>query len=117
MSEYTPDTERVREAYEEFYYDEAMPDAKKPAVVSTEFDRWLAEVERAAAEKAWAEGELAGTRNQRDFEQYRQGRLTEEGYRGRAAKRPNPYRRNEGDRNNVVLDSGTVPEEQVSKRN
>lgn len=55
------------------------------------------EVERAAAEKAWTEGELAGTRNQRDFEQYRQGRLTEEGYKGRVAKRPNPYRRNEGE--------------------
>ena len=52
----------------------------------------LAEVRREAAEKAWREGELAGTRNQRDFHLYQQGKITETEYERRVNERANPYR-------------------------
>ncbi|UOQ60365.1 hypothetical protein MUN76_15250 [Leucobacter rhizosphaerae] len=52
MSEYTPTTEEVRSAA-----------ATLNMCRYSEFDRWLAEVERASAEKAWDEA-------CRDTEQY-----------------------------------------------
>lgn len=45
MSEYTPTTDEVRDAYAGHDFDQAIS--------SAQFARWLAEVERAAAEKAW----------------------------------------------------------------
>lgn len=56
MSEYTPTTEEMREFFctpmtesqginEEFHWE-----------MEGRFERWIAEVERAAAEKAWLEG-------------------------------------------------------------
>ena len=44
MSDYTPTTEEVRDAYAGHDFDYAIAGAQ--------FDRWLAEVERASAEKA-----------------------------------------------------------------
>lgn len=45
MSEYTPVTDEVRESYAGFDFDSG--------IAGDQFDRWHAEVERAAAEKAW----------------------------------------------------------------
>lgn len=50
MSEYTPTTEQVRDAYAED--DVGVPRPK----YFPEFDRWLAERDRQIAEKAWQEG-------------------------------------------------------------
>ena len=56
MDEYTPSADEVRG-----YYAFGQIDPSNPSCpVRAEFDRWLAEVERAAAEKAWDEGEEAG---------------------------------------------------------
>lgn len=54
MSDYVPTTDRVRADYAETY---EGTDERRYA----RFDRWLAEVERAAAEKAWVEGAHAVT--------------------------------------------------------
>lgn len=63
MSEYTPTTQEIKKfAAEMLGWDLADPDAA--------FDRWLAEERRAAAEKAWDEGEEAEARN-RAQEEYR----------------------------------------------
>ena len=65
MSEYTPTTDEVRGDYAHFQ----TPGGTDPVTGEfaeglAEFDRWLAkhdaEVECAAAEKAWDEGEQAG---------------------------------------------------------
>lgn len=78
MSDYTPTTDRVRADYAETY---EGTDERRYA----RFDRWLAEVERAAAEKAWDRcvGEMPidpdwknfyGDNNPYRAEAYRQGR-------------------------------------------
>jgi hypothetical protein len=51
MSEYTPTTRDVRQ----YWVREWAPSPELEA----QFDRWLAEVERAAAEKAWEAGHEA----------------------------------------------------------
>ncbi|WP_053387013.1 hypothetical protein [Leucobacter japonicus] len=51
MSEYTPDTEFVRDAYVDGQ-DDSHNDGKSRELHAARFDGWLAEVERAAAEKA-----------------------------------------------------------------
>ena len=51
MNDYTPKTANVRTAYA--YIDE--PTEQEVDANFAAFDRWLAEVERAAAEKAWDE--------------------------------------------------------------
>ena len=61
MSEYTPTTAEVRE---EFVYGHQEVDMRGNVVVSFDeanvrWDRWLAKVERAAAEKAYSEAALA----------------------------------------------------------
>jgi len=48
--EYTPTTEEVRQ-----HWGIAVDLDRRDSRLA-EFDRWLAEVERAAAEKAWSEG-------------------------------------------------------------
>lgn len=77
MSDYTPTTEEVRDAYAGHDFDYAIAGAQ--------FDRWLAEVERAAAEKAWTDGWNEGV----DFEVYVRD-INQAG--------PNPYRLNEGEK-------------------
>lgn len=49
--EYTPTTDEVRADYAAGQINPSDPHCP----VRAEFDRWLAEVERAAAEKAWGE--------------------------------------------------------------
>lgn len=56
MSEYTPTTGVVRGAYVEDQIGYAMPYHIPESEHEERFDRWLAEVERAAAQKAWGEG-------------------------------------------------------------
>ena len=68
MSEYTPTTAEVRE---EFVYGHQEVDMRGNVVVSFDeanvrWDRWLAKVERAAAERAWGEGHIAGRDYQGD---------------------------------------------------
>ncbi|UOR02043.1 hypothetical protein MUN77_01545 [Leucobacter allii] len=57
MSEYTPTTEQVRNIYAYERENElgwaGLDDDQTIFEMQAEFDRWLAEVERAAAEKAW----------------------------------------------------------------
>lgn len=60
-------------------------------------ERLVKERERAASEKAWNEGNVAGQKGQRDFDMWRQGKLTEPELDQRESKRANPYRRNEGE--------------------
>jgi len=72
MSDYTPDTDEVRGAWEVIMYeggasagskaDAHWDDARRAA----QFDRWLAEVERAAAEKAWDESRRSYLRSRAD---------------------------------------------------
>lgn len=68
MSDYTPTTDEVRLEYMAVRWG-------KSNIVSfdarAEFDRWLAEIERAAAEKAWGEGTRAQWRlgQTRDIDQ------------------------------------------------
>lgn len=53
MSDYTPTTEEVRQQY---VFSDSVIDGtsfEDPAQGEAEFDRWLAQVELAAAEKAW----------------------------------------------------------------
>ena len=98
MTEYIPTLDEVRDKYadarvgigEWTRFDESVKQAVESAYA--EFDRWLASVERAAAEKAWREGELAGTRNQRDCHLYQQAKITETEYERRVNERANPYR-------------------------
>lgn len=67
MSEYTPTTAEVRDAYIEgvehdCYYEGDVKATPDGIYEGERFDRWLAEVERAAAEKALAEAAVGGTR-------------------------------------------------------
>lgn len=62
MSDYTPTTEEVRNSYKSGAWlkgregvPQFNPDEYRP-IYFAEFDRWLAEVERAAARQAWEEG-------------------------------------------------------------
>lgn len=59
MSDHTPTTEQVRNIYANEREDElkwdGLDDDQAIFEMQAEFDRWLAEVERAAAEKAWDE--------------------------------------------------------------
>ena len=91
MSEYTPTTENVRQTFA--YVQAGLDDDDGYPFVThihvETFDRWLAEVERAAAEKAWTEGTHSA-------EQFYQSHIPAYG------KTPlpmpvNPYRRNEGE--------------------
>ena len=52
MSEYTPTTEQVRLDYVMAYSEKES----SQILAERDFDRWLANVERAAAERAWLEG-------------------------------------------------------------
>lgn len=88
MREETPTIEQARHAY----CDGLSGTSRTRAESIAEFDRMIAEVRREAAEKAWREGELAGTRNQRDFHLYQQGKITETEYERRVNERANPYR-------------------------
>lgn len=61
---YTPTTEKVRSDYiRESAGPFVRPNARER--YAAEFDRWLAEVRREAAEAAWDEGEQAGMHNDR----------------------------------------------------
>ncbi len=53
MSGYKPTTDEVREAYQEWAWSRRMWSSELEQEDGGEFDRWLAEVERAAAENAW----------------------------------------------------------------
>lgn len=53
MSDYTPSTEEIRERWLLF-------DGGPVPADHAEFDRWIAEVERAAAETAWDDGRAEG---------------------------------------------------------
>ena len=58
MAEYTPTTEQVRAAFiaqEDFYARVASLEPPTSEESGEDFDRWLAEVRREAAEKAWDE--------------------------------------------------------------
>lgn len=61
MSEYMPTTDEIRE---DWVWDAPTPGMRAEAVAT--FDRWLAEVRREAAEKAW--DECARTVRLWDFE-------------------------------------------------
>ena len=58
MSEYTPTTAHIRDAWSELNYLESKGNIPYQDS-GDEFDRWLAEVERASAEKAWDEARAA----------------------------------------------------------
>ncbi len=60
---------------------------EESVAAEAEFDRWLAEVERAAAEKGWDEGEQAGYEDA----------LGEQRGIGPQESARNPYRRSEGE--------------------
>lgn len=60
-----------------------------------EFDRWLAEVERAAAEKAYERGRLDERHDCERYGEYERGEITGPQLRDNL-RHPNPYRRNEG---------------------
>ena len=63
MNDYTPTTEQIRAVYAsgEFADRQIGPgDYAYEHGDFSEFDRWLAEVERAAAEKAWDDGRAEG---------------------------------------------------------
>lgn len=72
MSEYTPTADEVRDSYadgrvgigEWTRFDDSVKRAVEEAYA--EFDRMIAQVERAAAEKAWGEGHAAGRDYQGD---------------------------------------------------
>lgn len=72
MSDYTPTTDEVRQRYKAgaWLNGDRNPDQFNPSVYTpiyfAEFDRWLAEVERAAAEKAILK--LSGTKQAEAFE-------------------------------------------------
>lgn len=80
MSDHQPTTEQMREWFAEprTQAEALSPDAHYEA--EEMFDRWLAEVERRAAEKAYNAGHRAAIR-------WKRGTLSH-----------NPYRRNEGER-------------------
>lgn len=59
MSAYTPTISEVREAVNEWVWSRRMWRPELTSPDGMEFDRWLAAVERAAAEKAWDEGKAA----------------------------------------------------------
>lgn len=80
MSDYTPTTEEVRVKYR-LTSGIGMVDAHN------EFDRWLAEVELAAAEKAWDEGFSRG---------FYRGQILSGDYDASEAGISNPYRRERG---------------------
>ena len=61
---------------------------------SHEFDRMIAEVERAAAEKAYERGRLDERHDCNRYTEYQQGRISEKQYQ-RDARSKNPYRREE----------------------
>ncbi|KAM9867083.1 hypothetical protein ACIFOC_00405 [Leucobacter aridicollis] len=94
MSDRTPSLTTVRAAWCRAHPFWATTDVEER---EAEFDRMIAEVERAAAEKAWDEGNTEGARGQRDFHLYQQGQITEAEYEHREQARPHPYRRNEGE--------------------
>jgi hypothetical protein len=75
--EYTPTTEEVETHWADVGF----------ASDRASFRRWLAEIERAAAEKAWDEGEQAGYEDA----------LGEQRGIGPAESARNPYQRNEGE--------------------
>lgn len=56
-----------------------------------EFDRRIAEVERAAAEKAYEQGRLDERHDCNRYAEYQQGKITEEQYQ-RGVRSRNPYR-------------------------
>ena len=93
MSEYTPGTSEAREQFARGarggYGGSAEAGAHRHVAAQNEFDRWLAkhdaEVECAAAEKAWDEGEQAG---------YEDALGEQRGIRPNESAR-NPYRRGE----------------------
>ena len=93
MSEYTPSVEQGERAY----IDGLSGTSRTREESAAEYRRMIEEVERAAAEKAWDEGNTEGARGQRDFHLCQQGRITEAEYERREQARPNPYRRNEGE--------------------
>ena len=98
MSEYTPTPNEIRADFITLHtrnfdsYTVGRSLTSEQEVYGDAFDRMIAEVRREAAEKAWREGELAGTRNQRDFHLYQQGKITETEYERRVNERANPYR-------------------------
>lgn len=69
MSEYTPSVEEGRNAWIEYQTEVPSDGAYLPMSVEdagAQWDRMIAEVERAAAEKAWMEGHAAGRDYQGD---------------------------------------------------
>ncbi len=92
MSDFTPTTDEVRDSlvYLNKYHAKHHGDVDLLVVGSetaAQFDRMIAEVERAAAEKAWDEGEQAGYEDA----------LGEQRGIGPQESARNPYRRNEGE--------------------
>lgn len=95
MSNYVPTTEEVRDGWVCLIFDggareEAKLDSRWNQELSeAQFDRWLAEVERAAAEKAWAEG--WATRASRSYGHLKVGESVP------APRHINPYRKEVSD--------------------
>lgn len=85
MREYVPTTEVVRHAVS--FQRERLGEPRP--IQGEAFDHWL----NAVKAEAWDEGELAGTRNQRDFGEYQAMQITEAEYHRRVDQRPNPYRK------------------------
>lgn len=56
MGEYTPTTDEAREWYQNGRFNDGLGDWD----CTDEFDRWLADRDRATAERAWDEGFRAG---------------------------------------------------------
>lgn len=58
MNDYTPSTEQIRARY-------TAGDGDNTEWYESMFNRWLAEVERSAAQKAWDEGWTKGAESER----------------------------------------------------
>lgn len=89
MNEYMPTTQQVEDGFtHEPEYEYANPVGYGAHVRANRraFKRWLAEVERAAAETAWDEGVAAAI----------EAEIKDDGY-GNTQYPGNPYRRNEGE--------------------
>lgn len=101
VSEYTPRTHEIRAAavnhraplIHRQMLGQTIRDAELVALA--EFDRWLVEVERAAAEKAYERGRLDERHDCDRYGEYERGEITGPQLRDNL-RHPYPYRRNEG---------------------
>ncbi|GAA1323230.1 hypothetical protein ACFSWE_15615 [Leucobacter albus] len=102
MSEHTPTTDVVRAGYVEgvehdCYYEGDVKTTPDGLYGGEMFDRWLAEVERAAAEKAYERGRLDERHDCERYGEYERGEITGPQLRD-SLRELYPYRRNEGEK-------------------